>query len=58
MLASRNRSSMLQDVLLGRETEVEFLNGFVAERSAELGLDAPVNAALAALIRARSPGNG
>ncbi len=56
--ASRNRSSMLQDVLLGRETEVGFLNGFVSERSAELGMEAPVNAALAALIRARGPGDG
>ncbi len=55
---SRNRSSMLQDVLLGRETEVEFLNGFVAARSAELGLEAPVNAALAALIRARGAADG
>jgi 2-dehydropantoate 2-reductase len=49
-----NRSSMLQDVLAGRVTEVEFLNGFVVRRSAELGLASPVNATLAALIRAKT----
>lgn len=54
LAASRNRSSMLQDVERGRPTEIEHLNGFVAERSAKLGLDAPANAALAALVRARA----
>jgi 2-dehydropantoate 2-reductase len=49
-----NRSSMLQDVSLGRTTEVEYLNGFVARRSAELGLSAPLNSGLAAMIRAKS----
>lgn len=49
-----NRSSMLQDILLGRPTEVEYLCGFVERRSAELKLSAPVNAALAALVRAKS----
>jgi 2-dehydropantoate 2-reductase len=52
--ASRNRSSMLQDLERRRVTEIEHLNGFVERRSRELGLDAPVNAALAALVRARS----
>jgi len=51
--ASRNRSSMLQDLERGRPTEIEHLNGFVERRSKELGLDAPANAALAALVRAR-----
>ncbi|HOX05979.1 MAG TPA: ketopantoate reductase family protein [Planctomycetota bacterium] len=54
LAASRNRSSMLQDVQRGRPTEIEHLNGFVASRSTERGMDAPVNAALSALIRARS----
>jgi 2-dehydropantoate 2-reductase len=53
-----NRSSMLQDVLHGRPTEVEYLSGYVARRSDELGLAAPVNAALAALIRARTSAAG
>jgi 2-dehydropantoate 2-reductase len=41
-----NRSSMLQDVERGRRTEVDSINGAVA------GEDAPVNATLAALLRA------
>lgn len=53
LAASGNRSSMVQDLERGRPTEIEYLNGFVAARSAELGLEAPANAALAALIRAR-----
>jgi 2-dehydropantoate 2-reductase len=48
-----NRSSMLQDILLGRQTEVEYLSGFVECRSIERKLSAPVNAALAALVRAK-----
>jgi 2-dehydropantoate 2-reductase len=54
LAASRNRSSMLQDLERGRGTEIEHLNGFVDRRSLELGLDAPVNGALAALVRMRS----
>ncbi|MHC4915677.1 MAG: ketopantoate reductase family protein [Planctomycetota bacterium] len=49
-----NRSSMLQDVLAGRVTEVEFLNGFVVRRAVELGVAAPVNSALAMLVRAKT----
>ena len=54
LAASRNRSSMLQDMERGRPTEIEHLNGFVERRSTELGLEAPANATLAALVRARS----
>ncbi|MFB6084847.1 MAG: ketopantoate reductase family protein [Halorientalis sp.] len=42
-----NTSSMYQDVLAERRTEVDAINGAVAER-----IDAPVNRTLAALIRA------
>lgn len=52
--ASSNRSSMLQDLTRGRPTEIDYLNGFVARRAEELGLAAPVNATLAALVRART----
>ncbi|MEF8854347.1 MAG: 2-dehydropantoate 2-reductase [Haloarculaceae archaeon] len=50
-----NTSSMLQDVEGGRRTEVDAINGAVAERGEA---DAPVNETLAALIRAWERGQG
>jgi 2-dehydropantoate 2-reductase len=43
---AENRSSMLQDVLTGRRTEIDALNGAVAREG-----EAPINAMLAALVR-------
>jgi len=48
---SENRSSMLQDILKGRRTEIEFLNCYVASRLESIGKKAPYNRALCALIR-------
>jgi 2-dehydropantoate 2-reductase len=48
-----NSSSMLQDVQAGRRTEVDAINGAVADRAARAAVDAPVNSTLAALLRAR-----
>jgi 2-dehydropantoate 2-reductase len=47
-----NRSSMLQDVLAGRPTEIEALNAQVASRGAALGVPTPVNRVLTQLLRA------
>jgi 2-dehydropantoate 2-reductase len=47
-----NRSSMLQDILAGRPTEIEALNAQVASRGRSLGLPTPVNDLLTRLIRA------
>jgi len=44
-------SSTAQDLARGKPTEIEHLNGFVARRGAALGVPAPVNRALAALVR-------
>ena len=41
-----NRSSMLSDVRQQRPTEIDYLNGFVAQQSAQLGLAAPANTQL------------
>ncbi|MFX0149155.1 MAG: ketopantoate reductase family protein [Candidatus Hodarchaeota archaeon] len=46
-----NRCSMLQDIERGRRTEIDYLNGFIVRESHRLGLKAPVNAAIADLIR-------
>lgn len=50
--ASRNLSSMQQDLLKGRRTEIDFLNGGVVALGARYGVDCPVNQALAMIIRA------
>jgi 2-dehydropantoate 2-reductase len=50
------RSGTLQDILKGRRTEVEFFNGYIAERARECGTGAPTHAALATLIRRMEAG--
>ena len=47
-----NRSSMLQDVTAGRQTEIEALNAQVMTRGASHGIPTPVNRLLTQLIRA------
>ena len=46
-----HRPSMGQDMVKGRRTEIDFLNGYIVERGAEIGLDAPANAALTDIVR-------
>ncbi|AXG06840.1 2-dehydropantoate 2-reductase [Haloplanus rubicundus] len=55
---ARNRSSMFQDVSRGRRTEIDAINGYVADRAAVTDRAAPVNRALAALIRGWERGAG
>jgi 2-dehydropantoate 2-reductase len=45
------RSSMAQDLARGRRTEADHINGHVAARGAALGIAAPVNQALHALVK-------
>jgi len=47
-----NRSSMLQDVLAGRQTEIEALNAQVAARGKSFNIPTPVNHLLTQLLRA------
>lgn len=49
---AKNRSSMLQDVLAGRVTEIDSLNAQVAARGAALGIPTPINDLLTRLMRA------
>ncbi|GAB4332828.1 MAG: 2-dehydropantoate 2-reductase [Candidatus Abyssubacteria bacterium] len=46
-----NISSMLQDVLAGRKTEVDAINGAVAGIGKDLGVLTPVNSTLASVVR-------
>ena len=48
--------SMGQDVVKGRPTEINQMNGFVVEKAAEAGVAAPVNAAITEAIRAIDAG--
>jgi len=48
---ARNRSSMLQDIELGRRTEIEFINGAVCRIAKECGLDAKANFVLSMLVK-------
>lgn len=50
--ASKNLSSMQQDLLKGRRTEIDFLNGAVVALGARYGIDCPVNQALTMIIKA------
>ena len=46
-----NISSMLQDVLNKKRTEIDFINGAIMRQGKALGIPTPVNGALTALIR-------
>ena len=45
------RPSLLQDVLKGRRTEIEYLNGWVAEQGRKVGVPTPVNDAVVNLVK-------
>src|SRR5438128_7668303 len=45
-----HRPSTGQDMFKGRRTEIQFLNGFVARKGAEVGIDAPTNAVLTDIV--------
>ncbi len=46
-----HKPSMLQDVLAGRPTEIESINGAIVRYAGELGVDAPVTRTLCDLVR-------
>jgi 2-dehydropantoate 2-reductase len=46
-----NKSSMLQDILNKRETEIDFINGAIVREAAPLGISVPVNQTLARLVK-------
>ena len=47
-----NKSSMLQDILAGKKTEIENISGFVAKAAENAGLPAKANLALFLLVKA------
>ena len=50
--STRNwRSSMAQDVIKGRRTEIEFMNGFVVAQGKHVGVKTPVSEAVVEIVR-------
>ena len=50
-LLEPSQSSVGRDVARGRRSEIDFTNGLVADKGAEVGVPAPTHAALTALVR-------
>jgi 2-dehydropantoate 2-reductase len=46
-----HRPSMGQDMVKGRRTEIEFLNGFVVREGEKVGIPAPTNAVLTDIVK-------
>jgi 2-dehydropantoate 2-reductase len=46
-----HRPSMGQDMVKGRRTEIDFLNGFISRKGEEIGLPTPANAALTDIVK-------
>jgi 2-dehydropantoate 2-reductase len=46
-----HRPSMGQDMVKGRRTEIEFLNGFIVRKAEEIGMPTPANAALTDIVK-------
>ena len=51
---ANNKSSMLQDVLAGRQTEIDYLNGYIVQRAQALGVPCPANVRLCQQVAALS----
>ena len=49
--AETMRPSMGQDILKGRRTEIDYINGLVAEKGAEFGIPTPVNLAMVDAVK-------
>jgi 2-dehydropantoate 2-reductase len=49
--SNAQRPSMAQDIVKGRRTEIDYINGFIANKAASVGLRAPANLALVELVK-------
>ena len=47
----RLKSSSLQSLERGRPTEIDYFNGFIAQKGEELGVDCPINRRLTVMIK-------
>ncbi len=49
--ADIQRPSMAQDIIKGRRTEIEFMNGYIADRGDYIGVKAPAHHKLTAIVK-------
>ena len=47
---------MLQDILIGKRTEIDFINGRIVEYAKKLGIRVPINEVLTTLIKGLEKG--
>ncbi|MCJ1312418.1 hypothetical protein MMC25_006092 [Agyrium rufum] len=50
---AENTSSMLQDIILGHRTEIEYINGYIVRRGEELGIRCVMNYMLAQMVKGK-----
>lgn len=48
-----HRSSMLQDILRGKKTEIDFINGAIVRMGEEYGIGTPFNSAVVRMVKAK-----
>jgi 2-dehydropantoate 2-reductase len=51
---AENYSSMHQDIAAQRQTEVDYINGYIAQEGLKKGIDVSVNASMVAQIKQRN----
>jgi 2-dehydropantoate 2-reductase len=56
-LTDQGRPSTGQDIVKGRRTEIDFLNGLVAKRGEEVGVPAPTHRAVVEVVKAVEAGS-
>lgn len=49
--SAENQSSMLQDMIKGRKTEIDYLNGAIVQLGKKYGIECPVNEGLVMIIK-------
>jgi 2-dehydropantoate 2-reductase len=47
-------NEMLQDVRIGQQTSINYLNGLIVKRGGELGVDCPVNRSMVLAVKAKA----
>jgi 2-dehydropantoate 2-reductase len=48
---AENKNSMLQDILKGKKTEIDFMNGRIVKYAEQLGVEVPINKTIYSLIK-------